>query len=363
MHHAAPRNPGSTAHEALLRADLVEISLLRLMVPDLRRGLDRKAGFNPGQPRDDHGRWTSGGGSAGVVSWDTINSLSEDATWDRVVGGYDDTGDLIEQTVFNRDGSTIRSEFAGADAWDERHTVTTATGSRLSFETAGDTQTIADSETGDVVGRSTWTSAGPEPDASLQLARAPGSDPAVVIRKTIEAAAALYVWLSAGNDSGSTATFALNANEFKPGELPSANAIWVGRRSKDEVDAACPRHGEVQWRTDDAADTITREGNYLTASQYGTAVHKHLEQQIKSLYDPSFRAEVSLTKTSEESYGVRGSIRIDVYERASQDTVCVYDIKTGRSGLSAARTAEIAGTVASLYGPSRIIGIETRPRR
>jgi len=79
--------------------------------------------------------------------------------------------------------------------------------------------------------------------------------------------------------------------------------------------------------------------------------------------DPNFRAEVSHVKGLEEAqdYGTKGSIRVDVLERRDRATVCVYDIKTGRSGLSIMRS-EIASTVFSAYGPvQRIIITEVRP--
>jgi hypothetical protein len=60
--------------------------------------------------------------------------------------------------------------------------------------------------------------------------------------------------------------------------------------------------------------------------------------------------------------GQTGSIRVDVYEKVSDDLVCVYDIKTGRRGLSYARIQEIAAAVAEKYGKeARFIIIEIRP--
>ncbi len=124
----------------------------------------------------------------------------------------------------------------------------------------------------------------------------------------------------------------------------------------------------MQSRTDDAADRVKREGNYWSAQQYGTKVHKNLADQINGLGDPGFRAEISLIKTASEAgparYGLPFSIRIDVLEDVRNGTVCVYDLKTGKSGLSAARSAEIAGTVFSVYpNARRILVIETRPGR
>jgi hypothetical protein len=133
---------------------------------------------------------------------------------------------------------------------------------------------------------------------------------------------------------------------------------------RDKVDAACPRLGEVQKRTDVAADAIRRGGRYFPPAEFGTAVHTNLKQQISDLHDPNFRAEVSYVKNEEENYGRKDSIRIDVLENVGDGTVCVYDIKTGRKGLSVARTTEIALNVFKAYpGTQRFIVSEIRPRR
>lgn len=149
------------------------------------------------------------------------------------------------------------------------------------------------------------------------------------------------------------------------------SAIWVGKLTREEVDDACPRHSEVQSITDQAAELIHR-GAYRNAADYGTAVHKWIEETINGPTtvprsphsDPNFRAELSLLKSEDERYGVAGTRRIDVYENPQNGTVCIYDIKTGRSGLTPARMLELASTVQYYYpGTQRIIVTEVRPRR
>jgi hypothetical protein len=45
-------------------------------------------------------------------------------------------------------------------------------------------------------------------------------------------------------------------------------------------------------------------------------------------------------------------------------TICIYDIKTGKSGLPLARMFELASNVQLFYpGTQRIIVTEVRPRR
>jgi hypothetical protein len=58
------------------------------------------------------------------------------------------------------------------------------------------------------------------------------------------------------------------------------------------------------------------------------------------------------------------SIRVDVLENRGNGTVCVYDIKTGRSGLDPARMVEIAKAVFAAYPDTtkQIIVTEIRPQ-
>ena len=186
----------------------------------------------------------------------------------------------------------------------------------------------------------------------------------LAVRKAIEAGLAFYTWLSARNGRDSQAIITFNASEFKPdgrGELDLSDVKLLDR---DKVDAACPRLGEVQNRTDVAAGAIRRSGRHLPPAEFGTAVHSNLKKQIEALDDPDFRAEVSYVKNKEENYGRKDSIRIDVLENVGDGTVCVYDIKTGRKGLSVARTAEIATNVFKAFpGTQRFIVSEIRPGR
>jgi hypothetical protein len=169
--------------------------------------------------------------------------------------------------------------------------------------------------------------------------------------------------LSQSNSDDGAAILEFNAQEFLPGARPNVDAIRIGRRTREQVDRACPRHGEVQALTDEAADTVRREGNYIGATQYGTRVHTELRNRIRALSDPNLQAEVSAIKSEGARYGARGSIRVDVFENVGEGTVCVYDIKTGRSRLTPVRMGEISNNAHSLYpGTQRILVIETRPR-
>ena len=105
----------------------------------------------------------------------------------------------------------------------------------------------------------------------------------------------------------------------------------------------------------------------LSAQQHGTAVHVRLANEINGFKNPEFVAEVFILKSAAEgynaNYGERGTVRIDILERADPVTACVYDLKTGRAGLSLARSAEIAGEVYKNFAikPTRIIVTEVRP--
>ncbi len=378
----------------LLRRRLVS---LKAQTRLLRHELARK--YNPDQPRvpagnADGGQWTSGGGGGGPalagtdVLGDLGNAFSTALSFGDVVADtsgeeswafYQDAarsdGSLAERAVVNRDGSTIHSEFAEPDHrsnWDERHTVTSPEGSKTTFETAGRTQTIRDGgPDGEVVSRSTWTERGPEREATVQEARNPSrSSGPPLAEATISSALSLYGWLSARNKlDGLQAVAGFNAGDYVPS--PDAiNLSFVGQLREDEVDRACPRFLEVRSRTDAAVDAVGPRSDYRSAAEFGTAVHSNLKSQVENLGDPTFRAERSFLKSYYEGpreeipYGSPNSLRIDVYEKRDNGIVCVYDIKTGKGGLSPERAAEIAGTVYKRFsGVRRIIVTEVRPRR
>jgi hypothetical protein len=178
----------------------------------------------------------------------------------------------------------------------------------------------------------------------------------------------------------------------------------------DEVDEVCDRRKAVQDYVDAAATFVDSDpsNNNLSKVQRGTKIHKLVEVVIKAQEDPAtFRAEESVVKLSEEEeeqekekekeralenqrthkqtkYGTKGSIRVDSieqgikdsegkgtnddrridgYQKRPKDTVCVYDIKTGRRGLSMRRKKEIASKIAGSYpGTRRVVVCEIRPQ-
>lgn len=148
---------------------LLAFARARFALARVRRLVEHKAGFDPSQPRDDRGRWTSGGGSGNQPGGQTVaTDRTGEESWSTVVSDWNGDGTLAQELVFNRDGSTILSEFAAAGdstAWDERHTVTVPDGGRFRFDSAGDTQTISDATSGEVLSRATWEKDGPRDEA------------------------------------------------------------------------------------------------------------------------------------------------------------------------------------------------------
>ena len=204
-----------------------------------------------------------------------------------------------------------------------------------------------------------WTREGYPP------ARPPQYDPRrYAAQKTIEAILALFTWLSLRNTPDQKSIIVFKARDYHRLGEDGFDVENVGVLTKDEVDGVCRRLQQVQSITDVAARKWKPSRGLLTAAQYGTLLHSDIKLQVDAMGDPTFRAEVSHLKGVEEvqPYGTKGSVRVDVLERRDEATVCVYDIKTGRSGLSVARFGEIASTVFSAYGPvKRIIITEVRP--
>lgn len=294
----------------------VDIHLLRLRL---------KAGFDPNQPRvpaglPQGGRWTDE--SAG------------------------------------RSGGTSRNPRASGNARIEsparhRHVVTLPNGQKFTFETNGPVQTIYDGN-GRPISRSRWTAAGAE---AMPLVR-PAATAPTQPRDALEAARYLYNWLSKTPTSGELVCLAFSAQQFKPNQSLT-RVDFVGKLSRAETAAVCKRLDTVQTFIDEAMAEARAAGPYPSAAVFGTAVHMRLRDKVRSLHDPSLTAELSIWRQIIESPLDPTAIRYDVLEDTGDGPICVYDLKTGRRGLSTARISEFAKRLGAKGRP--IVVIEMRP--
>lgn len=227
---------------------------------------------------------------------------------------------------------------------------------------------------GGQTGGGQWTSVTDEEagdgrrDPLLEDVRMPGG--AGGASGTLTALGAVFLELSKRNSPDQTAILEFNARAYAASDSRDVAPPFVSVLTREQTDATCPRHTEVQEATSRIAAEEKEKGYFTSARDYGTLVHKRLADEINgrggydSTQNPDFRAEYSVIKSREaDHYGARSSIRVDVLERVGDGTVCVYDIKTGKSRRSASRMAEIAFNVNTVYpGTQRVVVIETRPR-
>ncbi|HEV7325841.1 MAG TPA: hypothetical protein VGN91_12275 [Bosea sp. (in: a-proteobacteria)] len=376
----------------LLRRRLVS---LKAQTRLLRHELARKC--NPDQPRvpagnADGGQWTSGGGggdptltgtdfigdlgnafAAALNFGDVVPDTSGEESWAFYQDATRPDGSLAERAIVNRDGSTIHSEFAEPDRksdWDERHTVTVPEGGKTTFETIDRTQTIrAGGPDGEVVSRSTWTERGPEREPTVQPAFAQEG-----VRRAVGAAGTiLFGWLSPSDDiDGQRTVMGFVPRDYQPGKPGQMDLAFVGNLTAEEARNACHMLGKVQELTDRAADAAANPKQFSSMATYGTDVHVRFKRSTNDLHNENFRAERSFLKEAAEptsqdelDRGYPRSVRVDAYEyNPSDGTLCVYDLKTGRRGLSV-RRSDILATAAYLgmKDVRRVIMLEIRPSR
>lgn len=216
--------------------------------------------------------------------------------------------------------------------------------------------------------------------ADAYRASAPGFSDAQgrALRKGIEAILALFTWLSARNSPQRQAIIEFKAHEYEyaRGDAPGSQFEFKAVRllTKEEVGKVCDKLKTVQDLTDAAVSATLARRNEMSPTQYGTAIHTYVGHAIGDK-DPDFKAEESFLKLQEEmkqngdvpsaehaKYGKKNSIRIDVFEKRDEQTVCVYDLKTGLSGLSNTRRAAILSYVHGTYpSATHIVITEVRP--
>jgi hypothetical protein len=359
-------------------------------------------GFDPNEPRvpgghPDGGQWTrtAGAGAPSSPRREVTVDRTGRESWGSYVNTYRPDGTLAEQRVFNRDGSRIVSEFNTPDDpsdWDERHTVTMRDGRKVTFVTAGNVQRIYDGN-GRLISASIWTDDGPQP-LRPQLAFVPpavAAGAAIIAGEglsvgegtaaAIAAGVALYTWLSTRNGRNGAAVLVFSATENEPGPQKHAKLLRVSWVNKEELDESCKKRKDVQALTDKAAAAARVDRTDWSPSGFGTEVHLRVAREVNGKdddgnfrsaanpKDPNFRAEVSVLKTRAATsnppvrYGQKGTVRVDVLEnRPDNDTVCVYDIKTGEKTLAFPRMVELGRSVYYYYPRTKqIIVTEIRP--
>lgn len=332
---------------AALRTELaglaVGVKLIRL-----DHVLSRK--YRPDQPRapagqSDGGRWVSEGtDGASEAQSQTEDSVLEDGS--RVL--------------------SIRIRAKPHTDWDEQHTVTGPDGTRTVFETSGLTQTIRDSDSGEILARSRLTQDGAEPEAFVQLARSrprPSDDLARRFARALEAAGSLFSVLSGQNTKNRKAIFVAPASEYIPGDAYDHRAMWVGAVGQTELDQLCPRNREVQAIADLVAADVRASGNYMDEQDFGNKVHVGIADIIRAMRDPNFDAEISYDPITGDKviYGTKGSLRLDTLEHPRPSTVCVYDHKTGRGYLRSRRAVDLVSAAQKRYpDATTFIAIEIR---
>ncbi|TXM98077.1 hypothetical protein FV222_14995 [Methylobacterium sp. WL103] len=350
--------------KGLLAGLSLDTKLLRLEQVLRRKDWSEQPRAPAGQPNG--GQWVGdGGGSGGTVDPDVLRLVRPQ--WAQMPVA--EPAQSREETRLD-DGTRVLSIRirAGRRDFDEQHTVTAPDGESRVFETLGATQTIRDGVSGEILGRSTFTANGAEPDATVQpafLPAVPLALAAVRILRTLELAGTLFATLSAqrgryGTVLGTTAHEFRGAEDFR--HMP---AIWVGPLDQASLDAACPKTGEIQTQLDAVAAAVRGSGVYRTPQAIGTAIHVLMDRWAKAQDIANFKSELSILKNGDEgTYGQSGTSRLDQYHRPQPAVACVYDYKTGLRGLSWSEWVRYA-TRSKTYFPAtqRIIVIQMRESR
>ena len=320
------------------------------------------------QPRapagqSDGGPWVGGGGG-GAVDPEVLRLVTPQ--WAQMPEA--EPAQSQEETRLE-DGTRILSIRirAGRRDFDEQHAVTAPDGESRIFETLGATQTIRDGVSGEILGRSTFTANGVEPDATIQPAFLPAVPAAVVAvqaLRTLQLAGTLYSLLSARR-SGYGTVLGATAHEFRGAEdFREKPAIWVGPLDQPALDAACPKTGAIQTQLDAVNTAVRQENPFRTPSQIGNEVHSRMHFWVQHQKNSRLKSEFSIDK---EWFSTRvnkaGTSRLDIYHQASRTVTCIYDHKTGARGLAWSNALRYAAAAKKHFpGTQRIIVIQMRPR-
>jgi len=326
----------------------LRLALLTTQTKLLRvRHLMRK--YDPNQPRvpagqGGGGQWSPAGGGSGGS--DTSGSQTQERTL------LDGGGEVLTLRIRSR-----------RDAGDEQHRVITPDGDSRLFENSGDTQTIRDGQSGEILSRGTFLGASAPPDATVQPVLLPFVV-APAVAATLEAAAFLFIYLRAreprfGKAPGTTALrydFATDTDKKYP-------LIWVGPVDQATLNQTCPLNREVQAVTNEAAKRLRALNPSLDNTRLGNLIHYDIARTFKSLNYSGVHVELSLDRSGIDAhYGKKDSVRLDLFELTPDNMVCIYDYKTGREELTPTRALLLNRIAKTRFpGSKGIIMMQVRP--
>lgn len=347
-----------------------------------------EAKFDPNQPRipagnPDGGQWTGEGGSprsgSSSAGASRVPSRAQSQTdddppvvsWRRVrrEALVDGSGDLTLHEA--SDGTKIVTErrtglVTGASA--SRHIVQMPDGGSLLVDNDRyGVQRIYDAD-GALISASRWGPNGPEPVAVVQ----PAHDLTLRVPRALEDAVdkvvlsyrlgiALFGQMAQDVLHGQP-VISFRAQEFQPASDGSYSLEFVGEITTDQADQVCVKYPEVRAELTRVASEL-RAGFRGSPQQFGTAVHLRMKEYVNSKEDDNFVAEQSFDlEEGRPRYGKKGTSRLDILEQISDHTICVYDHKAGKAGISDSQMRKIGSVVAKkFHRAKRFIIIEVRP--
>jgi hypothetical protein len=337
-------------------------------------------------------------------------TVEDDATgtapWSRIETLRRPDGSLVQSFIEGRDGTRFLSLFSGAHV---AHLIVPASGEAVRLETSNGVQTayLGEGSTSPLL-QTAWTANGPKvtrarrrvafllDDPSDPNSIIDGFDPDLDPDALVDPSSVLSLVGPAPNSGlgalslgllslhlmqqDAPARLGVGADEepfilFKAWESDGeagATPIMVDALTAEQVLRSCKRLPEVQAWTDEAAAALASERLVMNPTRWGTAVHKLLKDMIEAMKDESplafgdIQAELSLDESDDDvHYGQSGSTRLDILEDRRDDmgAICVYDIKTGRRGLTPRRIEQIAKVVYVVYGGVMFYIIEVRPNQ
>jgi hypothetical protein len=325
----------------------LRLALLTTQTKLLRvRRLMRK--YDPNQPRVPAGQ--GGGGQ-----------------WSPAGGGNGSPGQTQQRTLLDGGGEVLTLRIrSGRDAGDEQHRVITPDGDSRLFENSGDTQTIRDGQSGEVLSRGTFAGAGTPPEATIRPVFLPAVPFVVapVVATTLEAATLLFIYLRArgprfGKAPGTTALrydFATDVDKKYP-------LIWVGPVNQTTLNQACPLNREVQAVTNEAAKRLRALNPHLDNTRLGNLIHYDIARTFNNLNYLGVHVELSLDRIGGKAhYGKKDSVRLDLFELTPDNMVCIYDYKTGNEELTPTRALLLTRIAKARFPQSKgIIMIQVKP--